>query len=204
MAVQLNDNGQARERIKKALELKPNFSEALFLSSQIDIKEGKIDDAINTTRAIISLEPNNPTRYYQLGVLFAAKKETDNAVLAYEAAIARDPNFANARYMLALALLDAKRLDEALKQLRIVKETNQDNEQLGNLISQLETNGLPLVPTSELGGSVNEAEPEQTSGDSVVSPGDPNTDLVSPVNTVSEEAPPADDAPAPKADADAQ
>ena len=203
MSVQLNDAGQARERIAKALSLKSNFSEALFLSSQIDIKEGKIDNAIGTTRQIISLEPNNPTRYYQLGVLFAANKDVNSAIAAYEAAISLDQNFANARYMLALTYIDAKRLDDALTQLKIVQETNKDNEQLKNLITQLETTGLPLVPTAGLGGSVNEAKPEKNSGDdAVVSPGDPNTDLVSPVNTVSdsENTPPE----APVADAAAQ
>ena len=203
MSVQLNDVGQARERIGKALALKSNFSEALFLSSQIDIKEGNIDSAIATTRQIISLEPNNPTRYYQLGVLFAANKDVASAIAAYEAAISLDQNFANARYMLALTYIDAKRLDDALTQLKIVQETNKDNEQLKNLITQLETTGLPLVPTAGLGGSVNEAKPEKNSGDdAVVSPGDPNTDLVSPVNTVSdsENTPPE----APAADAAAQ
>ena len=203
MSVQLNDVGQARERIGKALALKSNFSEALFLSSQIDIKEGNIDSAIATTRQIISLEPNNPTRYYQLGVLFAANKDVNSAIAAYEAAISLDQNFANARYMLALTYIDAKRLDDALTQLKIVQETNKDNEQLKNLITQLETTGLPLVPTAGLGGSVNEANPEKNSGDdAVVSPGDPNTDLVSPVNTVSDSEDTSPEAPA--ADAAAQ
>ena len=190
MAVQLNDLNQAKERINKALGTKRNFSEALFLSSQIDIREGNIDGAIGTTQAIISLEPNNPTRYYQLGVLYAAKKDNDAAIAAYEAAISRDQDFANARYMLALSYIDAKRLGDALRELRIVQETNQANEQLNNLISQLETTGLPLVPTADLGTSVNEPTPSQGSGEAVVSPGGASdTELVSPVNTVNEEAP---------------
>ncbi|HEY0964270.1 MAG TPA: tetratricopeptide repeat protein [Candidatus Paceibacterota bacterium] len=198
MAVQLNDLGQAKERINKALQLKRNFSEALFLSSQIDIREGNIDGAIGTTQAIISLEPNNPTRYYQLGVLYAAKKDNDSAIAAYEAAISRDQDFANARYMLALSLIDAKRLDDALAQLRIVQQTNQDNEQLKSLITQLETNGLPTASTTDLGSPVNEQTPAQGNGDAVVSPnGAPDTDLVTPVNTVGEEE--GNAAPAPQA-----
>jgi tetratricopeptide (TPR) repeat protein len=183
MAVQLNDNALAREKVRSALELKNNFSEALFLLTQIDVREGNIQSAVDTTRQIITLEPNSPTRYYQLGVLLAANKDLDGAIAAYETAIKIDQNFANARYMLALTYLDKKQLEDALKQLRIVQQTNQENEELKNLISQLETNGLPTIPTQSLEGSVNEQQPNQENGDNVTSPTDPDTDLVSPVNT---------------------
>jgi tetratricopeptide (TPR) repeat protein len=183
LAIRLNDSAKAREKIAKALELKRNYSEALFLLSQIDVKDGKIDDAANTARQIIALEPNNPTRYYQLGVLLAAKKDLPASIEAYETALQLDKNFANARYMLALTYLDSNRLEDALTQLRIVRESNQDNKQLSDLITQLETNGY--VPKAEGGleGSVNEATPGQE-GDAVTSPTDPNTNLVTPVNTV--------------------
>ena len=183
LAIRLNDSGKAREKIAKALELKRNYSEALFLLSQIDVKDGKIDDAANTARQIITLEPNNPTRYYQLGVLLAAKKDLPASIEAYEAALQLDKNFANARYMLALTYLDSNRLDDALTQLKIVRETNPDNKQLADLISQLETNGY--IPQAEGGleGSVNEVAPGQE-GDTITSPTDPNTNLVTPVNTV--------------------
>lgn len=186
LAVRLNDTNKAREKIAKALELKRNYTEALFLLSQIDVKDGKIDDAINNAEQIITLEPDNPTRYYQLGVLQAAKKDLPAAITAYEAALKIDSNFANARYMLALTLLDSNRLEDALVQLKIVKETNQDNKQLSDLITQLETNGYVPQTGAGLGGSINEATPEQN-GENVTSPTNTNTDLVTPVNTVSSE-----------------
>ncbi|MEN9920177.1 MAG: hypothetical protein RL538_70 [Candidatus Parcubacteria bacterium] len=185
---QLDDNARARENIQKALELKSNLSEALFLLAQIDVKEGNIQSAVDTTRKIITLEPNNPTRYYQLGVLLAANKDLDGAAVAYESAIKIDTNYANARYMLALTYLDQKRLEDALTQLRIVREANRENEQLNNLITQLETNGLPLVPAQGLEGSVNEQQPTQQNGENVTTQTDPNTNLVSPVNTAPAES----------------
>ena len=197
MAVQKDDIRLAREKIGKALELKRNYSEALFLLSQIDIKEGNIDSAIATTRQMTTLEPNNPTRYYQLGVLLAANKDLEGAVDAYETAISFDNNFANARYMMALALLDLNRVQDALTQLRIVRETNQDNEQLKKFISQIETNGYTPGQGTSLGGAVNEAAPqEQQNGEAVTSNGDTNTNLVTPVNTVTEEQPTPQETPA--------
>jgi tetratricopeptide (TPR) repeat protein len=183
MAAQMNDGNQAREKIKKALALKNNFSEALFLQAQLDVKDGNIKSAVETARQIITLEPDNPTRYYQLGVLLAADKDQNGAIDAYQAAIKLDNNYANARYMLALTYIDQKRATDALEQLHIVQQSNKDNEQLNNLVKQLETGGLPL-PTQGLEGSVNEATPNQTNnGDNVTSPTNPNTNLVSPVNT---------------------
>lgn len=197
MSLQMDDAVRAREQINEALNLKRNFSEALFLLSQIDIKEGNIDGAINTTRQMTTLEPNNPTRYYQLGVLLAANKDLEGAVDAYETAIGFDANFANARYMMAIALLDLNRVQDALTQLRLVRETNQDNEQLKSLITQLETNGYTPGQGIGLGGAVNEATPqEQQNGEAVTSTGETKTDLVTPVNTVSGgEQPAADPAP---------
>ncbi len=198
MAVQKDDVRLAREKISKALELKRNYSEALLLLSQIDIKEGNIEGAIATTRQMTTLEPNNPTRYYQLGVLLAANKDLEGAIGAYETAISFDNNFANARYMMALVLLDLNRLQDALTQLRLVRETNQDNEQLKSLITQLETNGYIPGQGAGLGGAVNEATPqEQQNGEAVTSNGETNTDLVTPVNTVNDEQQPAPE-PAPQ------
>jgi tetratricopeptide (TPR) repeat protein len=183
MAVQLNDTAQARTEIKKALVLKNNFSEALLLQAQLDVKDGNIKAAIDTTKQVITLEPNNPTRFYQLGVLLAANKDTVGAIGAYEAAVALDKNYANARYMLALTYIDSGRREDALVQLKLVQESNKDNEQLNTLIKQVETNSLPL-PTQGLEGAVNEATPNQSNGENVTSPTDPNTNLVTPVNTV--------------------
>ena len=186
MAVRSQDLTKAREEIAKSLALKPNYSEALFLLTQIDISEGKLESAIETTRQIITLEPNNPTRYYQLGVLLAANKNYDESIAAYQTAVTQDANFANARYMMAMAYLDSGRLEEALAQLRIVRETNQDNQQLIDLITQLETGGIPTIQDRGLENQINGVSPEQNADDSVASPVDPDTDLVTPVNTIGE------------------
>ena len=71
----------AREKIQQSLELKSNYTEALFLLAQIDIREGDTEAAIDTTRSIISLEPQNPTRYFQLGMLLSSEEQTEEAVV---------------------------------------------------------------------------------------------------------------------------
>jgi tetratricopeptide (TPR) repeat protein len=184
MAVQVQDVTKAREKINTALQLKSNFTEALFLLTQIDIAEGNIEAAIATTRQITTLEPNNPTRYYQLGVLLAASQDYDAAISAYNTAITQDPNFANARYMLAMTYLDDKQIEPAIAQLQIVHQTNQDNEQLKSLITQLQTTGIPEIQAPDISNPVTDLTPNQNPDASVSSPVDPDTDLITPVNTI--------------------
>lgn len=183
MSVRLNDLGRAREEIGQALALKQNYTEALFLLSQLDIQEGNTEAAITTTRQIITLEPNNPTRYYQLGILLNANNNQEAAIVAFEAAIARDTNFANARYLLALTYVQVGRPEDALRELRIVEQNNADNPELKAVIEQIQTTGTVSVPGAGLEPSVTESSPTQTNGEGVTADQAPDTDLVSPVNT---------------------
>ncbi len=180
---------EARNQLATAIALKPDYTEALFLSSQLDIREGKATSAIATTRAIISLEPNNPGRYFQLGLLQLAITDLESAVVSLQNALMLDPYYANARYMLALSYLDLGLAEEALRELRIVQETNPDNAGLRSLISQVEGGDLSSPPLNEIipvSGTESSAQLESAATQSDVS----DTSLVSPVNRLpySEEA----------------
>lgn len=185
IAARIGDVEAARTEVAKALELKRNFTQAMYLSAQLDITEGKTDSAIETTRSIITLEPRNPTRYFQLGVLLSATDQLPEAIAAYRAAIALDPQYANARYLLAIAYLNSGENEAALVQLRSVLSTNQDNQQLLDLIQQVESGQYKAsenksfeTPVNELlGGELNEG---------MITPNDVDTRLVTPVNTISE------------------
>jgi len=183
MAVQLNDFDRARREISDALTLKQNYTEALFLLTQLDIQAGNTDAAIATTRQIITLEPNNPTRYYQLGILLNADNDQAGAIAAFEAAVERDQNFANARYLLALTYAQNGRNEDALRELRIVEQTNPDNAELQSVIQQLETTGTITPPQQTFEPSVTEDAPAQTTDQAVVSEQAPDTNLITPVNT---------------------
>jgi cytochrome c-type biogenesis protein CcmH/NrfG len=185
IAVRSGDGEQARLEVAASQNLKRNYTPALYLSAQLDISEGNVESAISTTQAIIALEPNNPTRYFQLGVLLSANENVPQAITAFQAAIARDPEYANARYFLGLAYVNNSQTDLALEQLEIVLQTNQENEELVALIAQIKSGGIVSLPNSSINAPVN---------DSVVPPGDNLTvpsnqdlesDLVTPVNTVS-------------------
>ena len=186
MAARVGDIEKARAEIRSALNLKRNFTQALYLLAQLDISEGNTDAAIATTRSIIQLEPNNPTRYFQLGILLSAQSNFREAAAAYQMAIKRDPQYANARYLLALTYLDLEQPELALEQLRVVQATNQENEQLRTLIQQIESGTFTGTPALGLDTTpVSEVSPQEASVDTVVTDSAVDTDLVVPVNTVS-------------------
>lgn len=188
MAARIGDIDTAREEIGQALSLKRNFTQALYLSAQLDIAEGNASSAIATTQAIITLEPNNPTRYFQLGVLLSAVGDAPRAVAAYQRAIQLDPGYANARYLLALAYFGTGNTDEALAQLRVVQETNQENVQLTTLIRQIESGELTAPPDLGLEAPVSETTPTEGSEGDVITDEDVESDLITPVNTISSDS----------------
>ncbi|MCD5381436.1 MAG: tetratricopeptide repeat protein [Candidatus Pacebacteria bacterium] len=186
MAIRIGDAELAREEIFAALALKRNFTQALYLLAQMEIAEGNTEEAIAATRAIITLEPNNPTRYFQLGLLLSASDSVPEAIAAYSAAISIDYNYANARYLLATALITVGQKDAALEHLLIVQQSNEENEQLQSLIQKVESGESILPPDFGPNAPVNETAPERGFEDSVTTEGEVDTDLVIPVNTISD------------------
>lgn len=185
MAARTGDLELARSEISESLRLKPNYTEALFLSAQLDIREGNTESAIATTRSIITLEPRNPTRYFQLGMLLSSAQRYQESIVAFEAAVRLDSQYANARYLLALAYLATDRTDDALAQLRQVQVTNPDNPELLNLIGQVESGEIKSVPDLGLDAPVSEVSPAENDVDNETGKRSEETDLVSPVNTIS-------------------
>ncbi len=176
------DTESAREAAIEAVQKKQNYTDALFFLTQLDIADGKVDDAIATTRAIISLEPNNPARYYQLGILETSADNIDNAITAFSQAINLDKNYANARYFLALTYIQKGETDAALEQLKVVSDLNPDNQDITNLITQIQEGTLPQAPTETLIEQIEEPETVVSEGEDVTTTEPSDTPLISSIN----------------------
>lgn len=183
LATQVQDYETARQHIDAALALKNNYTEAFFLLAQVAVQEGNVEQAIAATERVVQFEPNNPVRYYQLGLLLAANQQFAEAIAAYEVALQLDQNYANARYMLALAVANQGDTERAIAELRQVQASNQDNQQLAALIQELESTGTIASLNLGLEAPVEEAATVENTEDGVVSSEVPETNLLSPVNT---------------------
>jgi len=137
LAVLEQDTNAAREQLTAAIQKKSNYTPALYLLAQLEIAEGNVTEAITITESIIDLEPNNPARWYQLGVLYNAGQEPARALQALNQAIALDEKFANAFYVRALLLAESGRVSEAEADLARVLELNPDNETVQTQLSAL-------------------------------------------------------------------
>jgi tetratricopeptide (TPR) repeat protein len=184
MSARLGDTDRAREHLTTALNLKRNYTAALYLLTQIDISDGDVEAALATTRSIITLEPRNPTRYYQLGLLLSANEQTEEAVSAFQVAIILDPQYANARYLLALAYLGLEQPELALEQLRVVQRTNTDDQQLATFIAEVESGEYQIPVESTLDTPVREIDPTDDQADVPLGQRDVESNLVSPVNVI--------------------
>lgn len=186
LAMSKDDAASARAALAEALKKKPNYTDALILLSQMDIAAGNIDEAIKSTEALISLESTNPGRYYQLGVLLSAKGSRDMAISAFSQAVALNPQYANARYLRAIEVLATGDKDTALAELAIVRDLNPDNAVVTDLIGKIERNEV-TADTIKNGqtNSVSEPAPETTTDGEVTTVSTaPDTDLLTPINTV--------------------
>lgn len=134
----LNNNAaKAREEISKALTLKSNYLDAVYLLSQIEIAANNIPAATQSVEAAVFLNPNDPSTLFQLGVLRYSAQNYKGAAEALERAIALTPVYANARYFLALSYAQMNREQDALAQLLEVQKTNTDNKDIDQMIKNL-------------------------------------------------------------------
>jgi len=185
LAVSVGDNAAARVAAEQSVAKKGNFTEALFFLAQLDINDGDLERAINIVSGIVQLEPQNPARRYQLGVLLASDDRLDEAVMAFEQAVALDAQYANARYFLALGYAEQGKPEAAIEQLTIVRNLNESNTAVDELIEQLRENGSLTQSLTE-GTVVPERNPEE----GPVTESDLETGLVTSPNPVPENGTP--------------
>ncbi len=178
----------ARIYTEEAIGLRPNFTDAFYYLSQIDVATGNVEGAIRSTLSIITLEPENPARYYQLGVLEAARDNIDTAISAFEEAVRLDSNYANARYLLAIAYDQKGRANDALTQLEKVLELNPENQDIVEAVAALKSGRTlsSVAAQSSNATAVTEQPTVTTDNGTVTTETKPDTTLVTPVNTVPE------------------
>lgn len=138
------DLAKARDYTTRALELKPNYIDAMFLLSQIDVTQGNLPSAIDATEKLALINPSDPGIFFRLGLLRYEEKSYTNAVLAFEKALALAADYANARYFLGLSYYNVGRPSDARAQFEVLVKTNPDNEEVGFILDNLKAGRAPF------------------------------------------------------------
>jgi tetratricopeptide (TPR) repeat protein len=140
---------QARAYVQKAITLRNQYTDAIFLLSQIQIAANEVEQAINSVEAITLFNPNNAVAHFQLGLLHYSQEDFVEAVRSLERATNIDEDYANARYFLALSYWKLGDNAKALEHFRLVQETNPDNTELAKIIENLEAGDDPFAHLEE-------------------------------------------------------
>lgn len=147
LEVSNKNNAKAREYITRSLQLKNNYTDAVFFLAQIEIAEGNIKNAIKLVEAGSTLAFDDPVVFFQLGILKYSDKERDykGAAEAFEKALSINSSYSNARYFLGLSYYNLGKTSGAIKQFEMVQALNQDNKEVELILKNLREGRAPFA-----------------------------------------------------------
>ncbi len=143
---------QAEEHIKKAFQLKPDYSPASYQMAITYIAQGKNEEAIQTLENLKLMAPYilgyNPNQdaglAFQLGVLYYNNEDLEKAEGELKRALKISPEYSNAKYFLGLVYSKQGKTQEALQELREVSDLNPDNQEVKKVISNIQEGKSPF------------------------------------------------------------
>jgi len=106
---------KAGKSYRAALELKPEFVEALNNYAGLLAKQGRVDEAAKYYAAAVKLKPDFADAHLSFGALLAGQQKWNEAIAEFKAALQSDPSNANIHFNLGAACHGKGQLDEAAK-----------------------------------------------------------------------------------------
>ena len=143
----------AEEDLKSAIALKQDYTAAIFLLSQLEVQNGKVQEALSSALAAAYFTPNNPDILFQVGILYAATGNLTNAAAALEASVAANSEFANARYFLSAVYAKQGDMKNALAQMQAIAAMSDDNAKAVSSQLAVLTQGKNPFPANLLSAS---------------------------------------------------
>lgn len=128
---------KAETQIRKATELKSNYSDAEVLYAQTLELEGKRPEAKSYLDEALKNDSANLALLEESGKLLLADEELEQAQARFQTILTLSPYHANARYWLASIYEKQGKKDEAIKELEQVLATNPGNSLVTEKLSQL-------------------------------------------------------------------
>jgi tetratricopeptide (TPR) repeat protein len=111
---------------KKAIEIKPNYSQARSGYAFLLVAMGKYDEAITETVRARELNPLGIDTRFGVASIYAMTRRYDQAIDEYKDIIEMDPNFIIAHFTLSWTYAQKGMHDEAIAQLQKAKELSEE------------------------------------------------------------------------------
>ena len=113
---------QARDEVEKALQVFPNYAQALTLRGILDLQDNNVDQARADLENAIKADSSYGMGYIVLGAAYNVMKRFDDSVRALERGITLMPASWQARFELSKALLGKGQFEAALRQVNKAAE----------------------------------------------------------------------------------
>ena len=128
---------EATQHYERAIQLKPDFTDALNNLGISLVLQGKLDEATACFQKAVQSHPDDPEIRDNLGVVLVKTYHdyanalvrmgrTDEAIVQFGKLLEICPDFADARHELAVILLQEGRVDEAIAQFQKIQEQYPD------------------------------------------------------------------------------
>jgi tetratricopeptide (TPR) repeat protein/ubiquinone/menaquinone biosynthesis C-methylase UbiE len=104
----------AIDNYKKALVIKPDYSDAFCNIGIVQKKIGDLDESIISYKKAIKFNPLHAVAYYHLGNALKEQGKLEEAIEVYNKVLSIKPDYADAYYNLGNALKDQGKLEEAV------------------------------------------------------------------------------------------
>ncbi|MCX6735506.1 MAG: tetratricopeptide repeat protein [Candidatus Parcubacteria bacterium] len=144
LALLNKQNDEAKTFLKKALDLKNDYSDALILMAQIEGSTGDSGKALDVMEKASAINFSDPMVLFQLGYLRYQTGNYESAATALEKAIQLTPDYSNAKYFLGLSYFKFGQKEDALKEFKDIQKLNPDNKEVAQIIKNLENGYAPL------------------------------------------------------------
>ncbi len=121
----LSRKGQVDEAIaqfRKALEIRPNYSEAHVSLGTALLQKGQVDEVIAQLKRALELQPNNARDHNTLATALLQKGQVNEAITQLQKALELAPNYPEVYYNLGCALFQKGQVDEAIVQFQTALE----------------------------------------------------------------------------------
>jgi tetratricopeptide (TPR) repeat protein len=121
------DPEAASDSLMQAITLKRDYTQAIFLLSQLEVEMGRAREALEAAEAAAYFAPNDPVVLFQVGILRSANGNNPGAVVALARSVELNPQYANARFFLGVMYAITGKYPEAASELEQVGSLSPEN-----------------------------------------------------------------------------
>jgi len=126
--------GEARDSLRRATEIEPNYLPAQLELAFIYGEEEGPDSAISE---LLKFENSSPEIEYYIGRMYFKKSDFEKSAEKFKSVIEKVPNHSNARYSLAVCYFKLGRYKDSLLEFEEVLRLNPENEDVIEKIKQV-------------------------------------------------------------------